>query len=309
MRGWRRWCGLIYWTAFACQRGADGAPLPLTATLPPGVAARAGTNDVPVAVIEGMVRRQGITPAAARDRAIDDALFAAEARVALGDAAARRAEAAVLAAALVAELAEQSRAAGPITDAEITWATERRWREFDRPAAARTAHAVVRVKEPSQADAGRALAERIAESVTGVSAPQEFLAKARAVPAGPFEVRAETLPAIAADGREVDPTAPPEQEPARFDLAYAEAANALARVGDQSPLVRSRFGFHVILLIERLPELRRSLAERRQLLAADVLAERARRVLDDTMVRLRARAPVQVLPTAPELTAAVKPQP
>jgi hypothetical protein len=257
-----------------------------------------------------MVRRQGITPALARDRAIDDALFAAEARARLGDDPwLRRAEAAVLATALVTELAEQSRAAGPITDAEIAWATERRWREFDRPAAARTAHVVVRVKEPSQEQAARALAERIAVSVRGVSGADEFLAKARAVPTGPFDVRAEPLPAIAADGREVDPTQSPEQEPAHFDLGYAEAANALARVGEQSPVVRTSFGFHVILLIEWLPELRRSLAERRQLLAADVLAERARRVLDDTMVRLRAGESVQVLPTAPELTAAVKPRP
>ena len=35
--------------------------------------------------------------------------------------------------------------------------------------------------------------------------------------------------------------------------SFAEAANALARAGDQSPVVRTPFGFHVILLIERLP--------------------------------------------------------
>jgi peptidyl-prolyl cis-trans isomerase D len=261
-------------------------------------------------LIESMVRRDGISPASARDRAIDDALFAAEARAALGDdPSVRRAEAAVLAAALVTELAEQSRVAGPIADAEIALATERRWREFDRPAAARTAHAVVRVQDPGQAEAGRALAERIAVSVRGVSAPEDFLAKARSVPAGSLEVRAEMLPAIAADGREVDPSAPPEREPARFDPTYAEAANALASVGDQSPVVRTKFGFHVILLTERVPEQRTPLAERRQLLTADVLGNRARRLLDDTLVRLRALESAQVLPAAQELTAAVKPGP
>jgi hypothetical protein len=310
MWGWRWRCVFCWWAAFACQPGAEVAPLPLAATLPPGVAARVGTDDVPVALIESMVSRQGITPVSARDRAIDDALFAAEARAGLGDDPwVRRAEDAVLAAALVTELAEQSRDAGPITDPEIAWATERRWREFDRPAAARTVHAVVLLKDPSQEEAGRVLAERIAVSVRGVSVPEAFLQKARDVPAGALEVRAEALPAIAADGREVDPSAPPEQEPGHFDLAFAKAANALTHVGDQSPVVRTSFGLHVILLTERLAEHRPSLAERRQLLAADVLSERARRLFDDTLVRLRAREPVEVLPTAPELTAAVKPRP
>jgi hypothetical protein len=310
MRRWRQlWC-LLWMLACACRRESASPPAAATGSLPSGVVARVGFDDVPVVLVERMVDRLGVGPRTARDRAIDDALFAAEARATLADdPRVRRAEGAVLAEALVTELARESSAAGPITDAEIAWATERRWREFDRPPAAKTVHAVVLVKDPGQEPAGRALAERVATAVRGASDPAQFLARARAVPAGSLEVKAETLPAIAVDGREVDPNAPTERPPGHFDPTFSQAANAIERVGEQSPVVRSDFGFHVILLVDRLPEQRTPLGERRRILAADVLAERARRLLEDALVRLRTVHTVEVLPAAMELTSAVKSRP
>ncbi|MFC1642956.1 peptidylprolyl isomerase, partial [Myxococcota bacterium] len=214
----------------------------------------------------------------------------------------RRAEAAVFAQALVEQLAEQARAAGPITDAEITQATERRWLEFNRPPAARTVHAVVRVKEPEQDAAARALAERLAQTLSGIRGAPEFLEKARSVPAGELDVRAEQLPPMAADGREVNPDSL-RGHAANFDTTYARAANALVQVGDQSPVIRSAFGYHVVLLTEKVSERRVPLAERRQALSDDVLRERLKALLESSLARLRAMEPVSIPRTALRLTA------
>jgi hypothetical protein len=305
--GIRRWCGLVL-LAVGCRAESDHAtsPDPSSAILPAGLVARVGDHDISVAAVVRIAQRQGMTPERARDAAIQDALFAAEARQTLAnDPSVRRAEKAILAGVVVDDLLQQARAQGPVTDDELAEVTQRRWLEVDRPSAARTVHAVVLVKDPASQQACRSLAGRIAQAVRDARDAGDFLARARAVPAGNLEVRAEGVPPIALDGREVDLNAPPGRTPGQFDLGFARAAHALRHPGDQSPVVQSEFGFHVIMLIERLPEHRVSIEERRRLLADDVLAGRGHRLLETLLARLRANEPVHVLPVALELTASV----
>ena len=301
-----RWHEVVLLVMVGCRGGAGVSPRPAAESLPAGLVARVAKDGIPAALVERIAQRQGVGAVAARDRAIQDALFAAEAHSqAAQDPRLRRAESAVLARGLIEQVSAQARAQGPIGARELAQAKERRWLEVDRPAAVRTVHAVVVVKDPGEEPAARRLAEQIAGAVRDAPTPAEFLSRARDVPPGGLVVRAEAVPPVSVDGRMVDPDAPARSEPQRFDLAFARAAHALGRVGDQSPVVRSQFGYHVIMLIERLEERRLPAEEGRRLLENDVLTERAKRLLEEMLNHLRTSGRVEVLPTAAELTAGV----
>ena len=66
--------------------------------------------------------------------------------------------------------------------------------------------------------------------------------------------------------------------------------------------MKSAFGYHVILLDERIEERRTSLDERRTLLHGDLVSRRAKKILDDTVARARQRTPVEVTRAADSLT-------
>ncbi len=278
------------------RRGSAGPSGPLA----PSVAVRVGSLEIPADTVARIAAAQGIEPARARDLAIRDALFASEAiaegfpdalstRVALRGALAR---------VLLRDLYVSAVRAGPVTDAELRDATERRWLELDRPAGSRTVHAIVRLKEKDDA-ARRKRAAEIAEALRAAVAPLSsseeallerpsssaelsappaapdplialFKARVAAVPHEGFEVLAEELPLVAADGRVL--------EPGGFTFApeFAAAAAALTRRGDVSPPVASSFGVHVILLLERTPPRAVPADERRKLVWRDVVSQRAR---------------------------------
>ena len=286
----------------ACPSGdlPSGGSAGPSGPLAPSVAARVGALEIPAETVARIAAAQGIEPARARDLAIRDALFASEAtaddapdalstRVALRGALAR---------VLLRDLYVSAVRAGPVTDAELRDATERRWLELDRPAGSRTVHAIVRLKEkddPARRERAAAIAEALRAAVAPLSSSEEallerpsssaelsappaapdplialFKARVAAVPHEGFEVLAEELPTVAADGRVL--------EPGGFTFApeFAAAAAALTRRGDVSPPVASSFGVHVILLLERTPPRAVPADERRELVWRDVVSQRAR---------------------------------
>ncbi len=172
---------------------------------------------------------------------------------------------------------------------------------------ARTVHAVVVPKNPGEDAAAKALADRIAQAVAGVSDPGEFVKKARAVPSGKLKVVVELLDPCSADGR-VHPSQqpPPGAQPPRFDEDFAKAANAIEKVGDQTPVVKLKSGFHVILLVQKLPEKRVPLEERRAQLAGEVFNARAKSAEESLLARLSAGVPVLVARSALDLTSLVR---
>jgi parvulin-like peptidyl-prolyl isomerase len=89
-------------------------------------------------------------------------------------------------------------------------------------------------------------------------------------------------------------------------VAFAEAANAIAAEGTTSPVVRTSYGFHVILLEEKLPERKPSLAERRVLVAAHLARERARELAEKEVTRLKSASRIEVSRAADALTAQVQ---
>ena len=241
-----------------------------------GTAAPAGASALRLdgRVVTRLEQELGVTPERASELAAEDALLATE----LGrrePALAHSLSRVVLARQLARQLLDEARSAGPPSESEVEQLTRERWWELDRPRMVAVVHAVV-LSESENLEA-EALAGRIAAAVQNTSSTAEFQNAAKAVPAGSYTVKVETLPPVARDGRAIDPERPPPAGPAEahFAAEFAGAALALDHVGQLSPVVRSPFGYHV-MRADRIIEARQpSLSERMQLLQPAVLQRRA----------------------------------
>jgi hypothetical protein len=148
-------------------------------------------------------------------------------------------------------------------------------------------HAVVRVASDASdpvTQAAMARAQAIRASVLAAQTPRDLAVMRRAVDGVPGveEVRVEEV-------RGFDETGATGQ-PAEIDRRFAAAAAGLARVEDVSEVVRTPFGFHVIVLRERLPGLvaDRSVVEQ-TILREAIVVSRAQE-LQRMLAALRARA-------------------
>jgi len=295
--------GALLASACALACSAESRPVITKTTLPPGIAASVAGELVEARTVARIASARGLERSLARELAIRDALFAVAVRAMPERAdAVAVAERTNLARLLVEGIEKDAENLGPATDAELGELTAERWTEFDRPPSARTTHAVVLVKKPEDDAPARALAEQLATALRGITASAEFIERAKAFPAAPLELRAERLSPVTSDGRMWEPSARPGTKFPTLDLDFARGALALALPGDQSPVVKSAFGYHVILLDERIEERRTSLDERRTLLHGDLVSRRAKKILDDTVARVRQRTPVEVTRAADSLT-------
>jgi PPIC-type PPIASE domain len=300
-------CCLPLVFAFGPACSQPSAPPTTSAALGPGIAASVGGESVTFGTVSRIAHAQGVSLVEARRRAVTDALFAAAVRADPQNAAhVIAAERSVLARAVLERLREEARALGPPSDDEVRTLTELRWPELDRPPSVMTTHAVVLVKTPADDAPARALATELAAALQGVRTGDELIARAQAFPKQGRELTAEHLPPVTPDGSMWDPNArPPKALPGKLDADFTRAAQALQNAGDQSGVVKSSFGYHVILLDERYPELRVPLEERRVMLADEAYSRRAKRELDALNVRLHASTPVSTDRAVDALTALV----
>jgi len=258
--------------------------------------------------VERIAAAQEIGADVARDQAVFDALAAAYAREHFGPALSRQARKIAHARVLLQELSRRASDQGPPTDAEVAAATEHRFWDLDQPPLLRTTHAVVVAQKPEDDSRARALAEQIHGAVAAARDSASFRAAALAIPAGGLEVKVEDLDPVARDGRALDleKPPPPGSTVAHFADDYVAAAYAIPEVGSKSPVVRSRFGYHVILAVERIPEKRTTLEERRRVLAPEVLVARAEKLRDEVLAGARTAMTVEVERAAMDLTEKVK---
>jgi PPIC-type PPIASE domain len=303
----RRAAGLLILAASCNHETASAPAVAVNAPLAEGVAADVGGERVSTALVAEIAQRQGVTLVTARDRAISDALFAAYARERYrGQGMVESAERSGAARELLVELGRDAERKGPPTDDEIARLTQERWQELDHPVLSRTTHAVVVFDDPRDDAKAKRVAERVQQSVAGISDPKQFRERAKAVDAEGLDLRTEELFPVAPDGRVADPNQPPGSEPNHYDVAFAKAAAAIPEVGGESSVVRSSFGYHVILLTERIPERHVPLKQRREWLEREILDRRAKTALDALEQELARKTPVEVDRAAADLMAKVQ---
>jgi hypothetical protein len=272
-----------------------------------GLVARVGSLSISRPMVQASARVAGCGADQALQRIVEDALLAMEARAGLTSSAELAAmEATVFARVLLEDIQRRARARGLPSDEELVVATQRHWVELDRPSSARTTHAIARVKRPEQRAEAREVAERIARATRGARDADDFKRRALAVNPGAIQVVVESLPPITEDGRSVPVGTGGADGFRKYDARFARACNALAQPGEQSGVVESDFGWHVIRLEERLPAVHVSAEERRRAVAEEVYRTRAVRQREQLLKALRARTPVVVARNATALTGLLK---
>jgi len=236
----------------------------------------------------------------ARERLVHDAVVTVEA-TSMGymnhvDVVGQRR--AVMVRALIERLRTDAYAA-PISDDELARHTALRWLDMDRPEARITVHAVVipaDKEDASEWTKASHVAGKIADAVRGEADAGRFKDLAKAVDGEGMQVIVQDLAPVTDDGRVADlVNRPPWGHPTpTFDESFVRGVFALAAVGDQSPLVRSAFGVHVVLLVAIQDALWRDTETRRSMLADEIRAHRMREVLDGLLMTLRSKTPTKV---------------
>jgi hypothetical protein len=276
--------------------------------LAPGIAARVGQIEITERELIEVARTQQIGLAEARERCISDALLAEGARQnALDHSPLVQASLrGLLARASLSKTSEEAKAS-PLTEQEIAETTAAHFVELDRPESFRVVHAVARVDgdaDASRRRRARELAEAIDKAVAGATDAATFRARADAVPHPEIELVIEELPPVAADGVVVDPKSGASRDDAqRMDVAFASAAARLRSPGEQSGVVETPFGYHVMMLLERSASHRVPLDERKSLLHDEIMGRRAAKAVERLLEQLRRARPPLIERSAEALLA------
>jgi hypothetical protein len=263
------------------------------------VAARVGSDVIPVSLVAKVAAAQHVTAREALKRLVDDAVAAQAARAKGMDRELptswrlTSARGRVTADHILAE----ARRGGPPTDEELKTLSTRYWREVDRPPAVRVVHALVprpQKPDPAAEERARTLAAKLREAVVDAKDTDDFMEKAKALPAGDVAIVAEKLPAFTDEGASIEGDQ-------RLEPAFAHGAFTLAEPGTTSAVVESRYGWHVIRLVERIPEQRMPLDARRIAFADEATAMRAAATTKARVDGMRAATRIEIAPSAENL--------
>ena len=320
---------LVAAVLLACgNRGAnDNRPHRPSLAASGEVIARVGGAPITKDIVLAIARARRLTPAAALDLAIRDAVFAQEAIDRGLDLSHARDLDAALVRALAPTFREEAKAEGPIAEAEINDRSKAHYYWVARPESWVTVHAVVRVAQDADEakwHAAQKLAEKIHDAVAPAVAQQRdtwaanvqhdplaaaFVQAANGVDKEGFDVHVEPLPGVATDAFTVQPEVISDNKvTARrdpFDPEFVKGAAKLEHRGDVSPPVRSGFGWHVILLVDHVPRSMLSLEERRALFEDDIYDARANKITADLLAKLRQATPPETSLNAEALLAVI----
>jgi peptidyl-prolyl cis-trans isomerase C len=279
----------------ACGGERSTPPANERSALGGDVAARVGDEVIPVSLVAKVAADQHISAEEALRRLVDDAIVASAARRRGIERTSAWRLSSARARFTADKLLAEAKAKGPPTDDEVRELSAVHWREVDRPASVRTIHALVHAADPKipvELDRTQAVAEAVRAAVSDAKDEADFKARAEAVShPKELEIRVESLPPFIESGELTDANGAMVPE-------FASAAHALSETNPTSAPVTTRFGIHVIRLLERIPERRMPLESRRLAFADRAYADRVKLVLDARLAELSRTLPSKVLPSA-----------
>jgi hypothetical protein len=268
------------------------------------VAAHVGDERIPLAIVKSVAQKHQIAPRDAARRLIDDAIAAHAARQKGLD---RQPPASWLLVAARGRFAadkifEEARKGGLPTDEEVNILTEIYWHEVDRPPTVRVVHAVAQPFSPAHEAAAQSVAADIRKAVESATSGEEFLTKAKTViaPQG-VNVTIQPLPSFTEEGWSPEAGTSAGQ----MDIVFAKASFRLPSIGATSEVVKTKFGYHVIRLVERIPEHRVPFATRRMMFTDEALKLRAKNATKARLDALRAIHRVEISASAETIMRAV----
>lgn len=299
MRRFLRPFGIVWVLVLAAACGTSSVPLG------GDVIARVDDTVISSEVVKRAAQEGQVSKEESVERLLGDAIGAQEAlRAHLDERPDVRGRLrAVLARGVVERVQANARAEGPPNDQEVDALTQEAWFEVDRPEMRSSVHAVVMFgkkddrKDPAVRTPRKELAETIRTLVLTAKTPDELIALASAKSDGKLEVRAEKLDPVTADARLANGSS--------FDPDFVKGLFAIGKVGDTSVVVESASGFHVIRLVEILPERHLPIEERRRRFAEEIYARRVRKALDEHLTLLTKTQTVTVSPAASNILAEV----
>jgi hypothetical protein len=221
-------------------------------------------------------------PGAFAERWAADSLLAEAARAGLlHPSRASQVERSVLARVLLESLLEGAKHAGEPNQRELEAITKERWFEVNRPEAAQTTHFVV-LREGNTKGGADSLARALADAVRGAKTPAEFTAVVERYPKNGRQVVVESLPPVTRDGRSLrlDSSGHVIGAGLPLDEQFARAANLLQTPGEQSGLVRTAFGVHVIFLERKIPAVEENSQTLKDRFAPEIVSRRARAAME-----------------------------
>jgi hypothetical protein len=231
-------------------------------------------------LVSAVAAARGTDARSATDSLVEDALAAegARARRVDDERGPRWATTVALARRVPLVLAQDARAAGPPSDAEL--------------ATIAVVHAVVRRTHSLDPARGLALASRVRDAVVGARDEGEFMERASVATKGVL-ASVERLPPFDAtghmeDGNELDPD-------------FVAGAFSLGTPGDVSPVVETSFGWHVIRLVSRVVPSGPGAEARRAAVLPVIEALRARTRLAELLRARRGSTPVEISAAADAL--------
>lgn len=239
----------------------------------------------------------GVPPDLFAERWATDSVIAEAARGgALHASRVHQVERSVLARALMASLFESARSQGEPTERELETVRSEHWAEVNRPEASQTTHFVVMQRARQNTARAEALARALADAVRVARSSEQFKDIVDKYPTDGLEVIAESLPPVTADGRslrlEADGRVIGEGPP--FNAVFARAANLLQAPGQQSGLVHTEFGYHVILLERKIPPFKAGDESLKERFASEIHSRRAREAVEKSIQDSRRTNPVHV---------------